>query len=94
MGRAMTVPIKIERGVPIPLSRRFSRPKQLSRWPLDKMKVGDSFSIPVADIKAGNQMRADISSVARRLKIRVTTRQIVNGAQTRFPCTMRIWRIK
>lgn len=90
----MTTTIKIERGVAIPLSRSFSRPKRVYKWPLDKLKVGDSFSLPVADIKVGNQLRAAISSAARRLKIQITTRQIVNGAQTRFPCSMRIWRVK
>ena len=69
--------------VPVPASRVEGR----SRFPLELMKKGDSFLVPMRDIPNPNKPQQVIPySKARRLGIKIVTQFRSNG--------LRVWRVK
>lgn len=65
---------KLEKGVPLPV-----RAARRRKYPWEEMAVGDSFVVPI-------HARYGLSSTAKRLGIRITTRKIDDN-------TARVWRI-
>lgn len=69
----------------IPLPSRFQRPS--SKFPLTKMKIGDSFFIPIKDIPNPRKpLHVVPYNMARKLKMKITTRI--------EPLGVRVWRVK
>lgn len=68
--------IKIDKCIPLPMQ---TYAKRGSKYPLTKMKPGDSFFVPLA-----NQFYY-AKQTASKLKIKVAGRKVLNG--------FRIWRI-
>lgn len=61
--------IKIDKGIPIPQSRK------LYELPLDKLEVGDSFFYPAALPKKRRRVQCVMHEAARRLGIKCRTRK-------------------
>lgn len=80
----MSVNIRIEKGVPVPV-------KCKTKYPLLEMEVGDSFFVAIKDTKQAYNEQAFVCADARRLRDRVnpslryTTRKVEGG--------IRVWRI-
>lgn len=85
---AMRTKIKIEKGIPIPPLR-----DPLANSVLQRMRTGDSFAFTINNVKEGNRARALYSQQAQKLHLKITTRQIRKNGK-RYPCIMRIWRVK
>jgi len=60
---------KIESGVPIPSNARIGRTK----YPLDRLQVGNSFFVPLNDLKRAKNLRATFSSRAKKKGISVVS---------------------
>ena len=60
---------KIESGVPIPSTVRIGRTK----YPLDRLQVGNSFFVPLNDLKRAKNLRATFSSRAKKKGISVVS---------------------
>lgn len=77
-------PYKIEKDVPIPAFRK------ISRYPLRDLKVGDSFVVPISEVK---MIRSAINRVHRTTKktLHFITRT-VNG-RGRAGKQIRVWRV-
>lgn len=73
----------IEKNVPMPLNNKAGRP---SKYPLSKMKVGDSFLIPFSKNHDCTRSISVPYLSASRLKIKITSRVEQKG--------VRVWRIK
>ena len=76
--------IKIEKGIPIPIKQTGSK------LPFEKMKVGDSFSLPY---KTKNSSAA-IHSSARKYCIRHNLKWKFTARAFKEEKKVRIWRIK
>ena len=75
----MKTEFKIDKGVPLPQPRR--------KYPLDKMKVGDSFFLPVETPRTkviDNRIRSTLYSTSRNQNIHITIRKVQGG--------FRVWR--
>ena len=60
---------KIESGVPIPTGARTGRTK----YPLDRLQVGNSFFVPMTDLKKARNLRATFSVKAKKKGISVVS---------------------
>jgi hypothetical protein len=60
---------KIESGVPIPADARASRTK----YPLDRLAVGNSFFVPLNDLKRAKNLRATFSTRAKKKGISIVS---------------------
>lgn len=73
--------IKIDKGVPVP-----DRPaKGMKKYPFEKLKVGDSFLVPLADDKSPSSLFSAISQAKKRLKINLFSAKVPGGR--------RVWRV-
>ena len=72
---------KIEEGITIPKKCRG-----LVKYPLERMKVGDSFLIKGAGLNVYKSKYASARSLAARLNMAVVGRLVPDG--------LRIWRVK
>lgn len=76
--------IKIDKDVPIPPPA-----SGLSPWPLEQMEIGDSFFAPSTYNVSTEQLRARISSRAKRVKVKCTIRVLTEHGVTGVRC----WRV-
>jgi len=60
--------IQIESGVPIP-----ARIPARNKYPIHKLKVGDSFFVPMNNIKTARNLRATLATKAKKQKISVVS---------------------
>ena len=78
---------EIEQGVPVPADRSIRN----SKYPFEKMEVGDSFAVPVPDTERAGDYAAGIRTVAyawgkkRSGKFKVR----IEGNHT----SIRVWRV-
>lgn len=74
---------RIERGVPLP------REKRVSKYPLDKLEVGGSFSVPIPPGHPPEVIKARVASAIQWFKkhdaARSFTLRVVQGS-------VRVWR--
>ena len=75
---------QIKKGIAIPLTRDGRR--EMTRT-LAALEPGDCFDIPELDGSFG-QIRSSLAVRAARLKIRLVTRSVANGASK----ALRVWR--
>lgn len=69
----------IEKGIPIPEKKKY--------YPIDKLKVGDSFNaLKCRQAATFNQIQSACYTAAKRLKIKVKIKQI-------GPEEIRVWRV-
>lgn len=73
---------KIEKGVPIPPKIASS----IKKYPFEKLKIGDSFFVPLADGKSPSSLFSAISQAKKRLGINLFSAKVKDGR--------RVWRIK
>ena len=78
----MTDLIQIEGGIPVP-SRNLCKEK----YPLSRMKVGDSFFLS-ATKGAERRLRGAVSARAKRLQQKFTVRRVTENAVS----GLRVWR--
>ena len=73
---------EIEKNVPI------EGKKRLSKYPFDKMEVGDSFLVPKEDYNNIHSMRAALFYTIKKVdpNMKISTRTVEGG--------IRVWRIK
>jgi hypothetical protein len=69
-----TTKFTIETGVAIPARQSFPRGARGSMYPLETMKEGQSFAIPVKDKKEADQKRSYLSSLAKSRDTKAVTR--------------------
>ena len=86
-GKVRTIthtPYKIEKNVPMPTSCR------LSRYPLRDLKVGDSFAVPISEVK---MIRSAINRTHRVTKkaLHFVTRTV--HGRGRAGRQLRVWRV-
>ena len=78
---------KIEKEIPIPKNRN---PGALEKFPFEKMKVNDSFFVPVSFINENYKNKSSFQSTVcysgKRHGRKYTVRKVENG--------YRVWRIK
>lgn len=79
----------IEDGVAIPARTLPNAGPRESMYPLDSLKEGQAFAIPVADSKASRQKQSQMSSLAKTRGISLITRFFdgSEGNQSPFPST-------
>lgn len=75
--------IQIEKDIPVPSENRGGNRNRISKYPFDKMEVGDSFFVPGYDCQ---QFSSRISTAQLRTGYTFTGRTSPEG--------VRIWRIK
>lgn len=71
---------KIESGVPIPSTARGGRTK----YPLDRLQVGNSFFVPMSDINKAKNLRSTFSARAKKKGISIVSIADETG--------VRVWR--
>ncbi len=71
---------KIEKRIPIPKGLATS----IKKYPFEKLKVGDSFFVPLADGKSPSGLFASISQAKKRLNINLFSARVKGGR--------RVWR--
>ena len=71
---------KIESGVPIPNTARSGRTK----YPLDRLQVGNSFFVPMNDLKRAKNLRSTFSVRAKKKGISIVSIADETG--------IRVWR--
>ena len=71
---------KIESGVPIPNEARSGRTK----YPLDRLQVGNSFFVPTTALKKAQNLRATFSVRAKKKGIKIVSIADETG--------IRVWR--
>ena len=72
---------KIEKRVPIPKKLKTS----IKKYPFEKLKVGDSFLVPLADGKSPSSLFSAISQAKKRLNINLFSAKVKGGR--------RVWRM-
>lgn len=76
---------RIEPKVPIPPRRRPGGSTR-SKYPLDQMRIGDSFLVPKNEYKKSNYVANVVHIRARKLGIKIATRTTDDG--------VRVWRVE
>ena len=71
---------KIESGVPIPADAKTGRTK----YPLDRLQVGNSFFVPINDLKRAKNLRATFATRAKKKSIKIVSIADETG--------VRVWR--
>lgn len=72
----------IEKKVPIP-PRKSGRPRE-SKYPLVKLRIGDSFLVPVGQFTRPQYVVTMVHALAKKIGIKVSTRSGAEG--------VRVWR--
>lgn len=80
----MSEELKIERGLPIPKAKR-------SKYPLDRLEVGDSFLVPVPPGESADKIKARVATAIQDFKDhdpyrRFTLRRVEDG--------IRVWTVE
>jgi len=81
---------EIKKGVPVPDGYLEGPKGDLTRT-MASLEVGDCFDIPIKPGARKQSIQANVGSKAKRLKIRIVTRSIIDDQGTPF---MRVWRAK
>ena len=88
LDKAMPLPAKRERDVPIQTASNVPMPTPRGRYPFKLLEIGDSFAAPIAEI-----VRATSASDIGRLP-GDTQRRRFTHRQDRVAGTVRFWRIQ
>lgn len=83
---------KIEKGIPVPDARTGTRSPDAVPYPFDKMKVGDSFFIPVkGPVTARRMMMRRV--LAASYKFKRKSHSTISFSTRSFTDGVRIWRV-
>lgn len=72
---------KIEKHIPLPPKAASS----IKKYPFEKLKVGDSFLVPMEDGKSPSVLFSSISQARKRLNINLFSAKVKGGR--------RVWRV-